>query len=169
MKLWWTPCPRGLRQSWKIMVVTQNIDTLGLIWTFSLRGVLTFVASGLDINGCVFSYFEGTALLHYYTSCTFYIVAKCHFFSVVTWKDIKYLQTYEGCTHFCAILYIWVCVCVYIYIYIYIYIYTYTHVNINPKSYLQWFCLFIIVIDNNLKTVDWFSHPKSPGFNVNFF
>ncbi len=23
------------------------------IWTFSLRGVLTFVASGLDINDCV--------------------------------------------------------------------------------------------------------------------
>ncbi len=43
------------------MVATQNIDTLGPIWTFSLRGVLTFVASGLDINGCVLSYFEGTA------------------------------------------------------------------------------------------------------------
>ncbi len=26
-----------------------------------LRGVLTFVASSLDINGCVLSYFEGTA------------------------------------------------------------------------------------------------------------
>ncbi len=38
---------------WKIMGATQNIDTLGPIWTFSLRGVLTFVASGLDINGCV--------------------------------------------------------------------------------------------------------------------
>ncbi len=36
-----------------------------------------------------------------------YIVAKCHFFSVVTWKDIiKYLQKCEGCTHFCEILYI---------------------------------------------------------------
>ncbi len=35
------------------MVATQNIDTLGPIWTFSLRGVLTFVARGLDINGCV--------------------------------------------------------------------------------------------------------------------
>ena len=35
-----------------------------------------------------------------------YIVAKCHFFSVVTWKDIiKYLQKCEGCTHFCEILY----------------------------------------------------------------
>ncbi len=52
------------------MVATQNIDTLGPIWTFSLRGVLTFVASGLDINGCVLSYFEGTANLHCYTSCT---------------------------------------------------------------------------------------------------
>ncbi len=51
------------------MVATQNIATLGPIWTFSLRGVLTFVASGLDINGCVLSYFEGTANLHCYTSC----------------------------------------------------------------------------------------------------
>ncbi len=52
------------------MVATQNIDILGQILTFSLRGVLTFVASGLDINGCVLSYFEGTAYLHCYTSCT---------------------------------------------------------------------------------------------------
>ncbi len=52
------------------MVAAQNIDTLGPIWTFSLRGVLTFVAIGLDINGCVWSYFVGTAHLHCYTSCT---------------------------------------------------------------------------------------------------
>ncbi len=39
------------------MVATKNIDTLGPIWTFSLRGVLTFVASGLDSNGCVLSFF----------------------------------------------------------------------------------------------------------------
>ncbi len=32
-------------QCWKIMVATQNIDTLGPIWTFSFRGVLSFVAS----------------------------------------------------------------------------------------------------------------------------
>ncbi len=70
VKLWWTPCPRGLRQCWEIMVATQHIDILGPIWTSSLRGVLTFVASGLDINGCVLSYFEGTANLHCYTSFT---------------------------------------------------------------------------------------------------
>ncbi len=34
-----------------------NGDTLEPIRTFSLRGVLTFVTSGLDINGCVLSYF----------------------------------------------------------------------------------------------------------------
>ncbi len=45
-------------------------DTLGPFWTCSLKGVLTFLASGLDINGCVLSYFEGTANLHCYTSCT---------------------------------------------------------------------------------------------------
>ena len=43
---------------------------MGPIWTFSLRDVLTFVASGLDINVCVLSYFEGTVNLHCYTSCT---------------------------------------------------------------------------------------------------
>ncbi len=42
------------------MVATQNSDTLGPIWTFSLRGVLSFVANGLDMNGCVLSCFEGT-------------------------------------------------------------------------------------------------------------
>ncbi len=99
VKLWWTPCPGGLRQRWKIMVDTQNIDTLGPIWTFSLRGVLTFVASGLDINGCVLSYFEGTANLHCYTSCTLTTLhcRKCHFFSVVTWKGIiTFLQNMRG-------------------------------------------------------------------------
>ncbi len=39
------------------MVAIQNIDTLGPNLTFSLRDVLVFVASGLDINGCVLSYF----------------------------------------------------------------------------------------------------------------
>ncbi len=37
-----------------------------------------------------------------------YILAKCPFFSVVTWKYIiKYLQKCEGCNHFCEILYIY--------------------------------------------------------------
>ncbi len=52
-------------------MATKNIDTLGPIWTFSLRGVPTFEANGLDMNGCVLSYFEGTANLQCYTSCTF--------------------------------------------------------------------------------------------------
>ncbi len=52
--------PKRVKAVLEIMVATQNIDTLGPIWTFSLRGVLTFVASGLDINSCVLSYFEGT-------------------------------------------------------------------------------------------------------------
>ncbi len=66
------------------MVSTQNIETLGPIWTFSLRGVLIFVASGLDINGCMLSYFEGTANVQLYKLYTLYILAKGHFFSVVT-------------------------------------------------------------------------------------
>ncbi len=56
------------------MVATQNIDALGLIRTFSLRGVLTFVASSLDLNSCVLSYYERTA------NSTLHL----HFFSVVT-------------------------------------------------------------------------------------
>lgn len=35
------------------MVTMKNIETFGTIWTFSFRGVVTFVASGLDINGCI--------------------------------------------------------------------------------------------------------------------
>ncbi len=85
MKLWWTPCPRGLRQCWKIMVATKNIDTLGPIWTFSLRGVLTFVPSGLDINGCVLSYFEGTANVHCYTRCAL---------TTVHCSKVSFLQCY---------------------------------------------------------------------------
>uniref|UniRef100_A0A3P8YD52 Major facilitator superfamily (MFS) profile domain-containing protein n=1 Tax=Esox lucius TaxID=8010 RepID=A0A3P8YD52_ESOLU len=56
-----SPPGREEKMCCKIRVATQNIDTLGPIWTFSLRGVLTFFASGLDMNGCVLSYFEGTA------------------------------------------------------------------------------------------------------------
>ncbi len=62
---------------------------------------LTFVASGLDINGCVLNYFEGTAVIQAVHSLL-NIVAKCHLFSV-----IKYLHKCEGCTHFCEILYIY--------------------------------------------------------------
>ncbi len=108
VKLWWTPCPRwAIRQCWKVMVATQNIDTLGS--TFSLRGVLTFVASGLDINGCVL-FWGDSKFTHTFIQAVhslLYTVAKCHFFSVVPWKDIiKYLQKCEGCTHFCEMLYI---------------------------------------------------------------
>ncbi len=72
-----------------MMVATQNIDTLGPIWTFSLRGVLPFEASGLDNNGCVMGYFEGQQIYTVIQAVhsLLYIVAKCHFFSVVTWKD----------------------------------------------------------------------------------
>ncbi len=67
-------------------MATQNIDTLGLSWTFSLRGVLTFVASGLEVNGCVLSYFEGKQIYAVIQAVhsLLYIVAKCNFFSVVT-------------------------------------------------------------------------------------
>ncbi len=89
----------------------QNIDTLGPIWTFSLRSVLTFVASVLDINGCVLSYFEGTADLHCYTSCTL---------TALHWSKVALLQ----CCHMNSYNTIFtknVRSVLYIYIYIYIY------------------------------------------------
>ncbi len=99
--------------TWDLVTLTSHMTPgreNGPIWTFSLRGVLTFVASGLDINGCVLSYFEGDSKFTVIQSVhsLLYIVAKCHFFSVVTWKDIiKYLQKCEEGTHFCEIL--WIC------------------------------------------------------------
>ncbi len=44
------------------------------------------VASGLDINGCVLSYFEGTGNVQVIQAVNtlLYIVAKGHLFSVVT-------------------------------------------------------------------------------------
>ncbi len=51
----WSSGELHAQKCWKIFVATQNIDTLGPILTFSLRGALTFVASGLDIIGCVLS------------------------------------------------------------------------------------------------------------------
>ncbi len=60
-----------------------------------------------------------------------YIVAKCHFFSVVTWKYImKYLQKCEGCTHFYQIL------CMYIYIKECVWSFTKTH-PLRYCSYVQ--------------------------------
>ncbi len=67
---------------------------MGPIWTFSVRGVLPFVASGFDINGCLRGQQIYTVVQAVHS--LLYIVAMCHFFSVVTLKDIiKYLQKCE--------------------------------------------------------------------------
>ncbi len=49
---------------------TQPLDMMLSIHRGIHRGVLTFAASGLDLNNCVMNYFEGTANLQFYTSCT---------------------------------------------------------------------------------------------------
>ncbi len=65
-----------------------------------------------------------------------YIVAKCHFFSVVTWKDIiKYLQKYEGCTHFCEILYINSHTYIYTVYSVHIYLHTHTHTHARTHAH----------------------------------
>ncbi len=78
------------------------------------------MTSGLDINGSVLSYFEGTANVHFYTSCTLTTLhcSKVSFLQFCQMKIYNKIFTKcEGCTHFCEIL----CISVYIYIYIYIY------------------------------------------------
>ncbi len=84
-----------------------------------------------------------------------YIVTKCHFFSVVTWRDIlKYLQKCEGCTHFCEILYDWllfnwtVTFCIGLYYKTvlhcwYHFAYQFWHI-INGVFFLQWLAGHII-------------------------
>ncbi len=99
--------PKIVKAVLKKMMATQNIDTLGPIWTFSLRDVLTFVASGLDINGSI-ELFWGESNLHCYTSFTLTTLhcSKVSFLQCYHMKGIiKYLQKCEGCTHFCEILY----------------------------------------------------------------
>ncbi len=94
-----------------IMVAIQNIDTLCVLC------VLTFVASGLDINGCVWSYFEGTAHLHCYTSCTL-TTLHCNKVSFLQCCHTKIYNTIfkKGGVK----LLLWDTVYIYIYIYIYI-------------------------------------------------
>ncbi len=79
----WTSCRHAQisRNIFSFHILSCRIWTLGPIWTFSLRGVLTFVASVLDINGCVLSYFEGTENVHCYTSYT--RTTLLHYFSRV--------------------------------------------------------------------------------------
>ena len=82
-------------------------DGKWLIWpnlTFSL--VLTLVARGSEISGCVLSYFEGTVNVHCYTSCTLTTLhcSRVSFLCPMK-RYIKYLQKCEGCTDFCEILY----------------------------------------------------------------
>ncbi len=79
-------------------MATQNIDTLGPIWTFSLRGVLTFVASGLDINGCV------------------------EFFYFTYFCEILYVYIYV-----CICIYIYIYIYIYTHTHTYIYTHTYTN------------------------------------------
>ncbi len=148
MKLRWTPCPRGLRQCWKIMVATQNIDTLGPIWIFSLRGVLTFVASGLDINGCVLSYFEGTANLHCYTSCTL-TTLHC---SKVSFLQCCHMKIYNKICVLTSMRYcVYVCVCIYIYICIYNTINTTKHYYLVKIYFLYIHCNKYFFINDNKK------------------
>ncbi len=72
-------------------------------------GVLTLVTSSLDLNGCVLSYFEGTANLHCYTNCTLATLhcSKVSFFQCCHMKIYnKIFIEIWGYTHFCEILYV---------------------------------------------------------------
>ncbi len=51
-------------------MISSSVKMNTLSVKLTLHFILCTVASGLDINGCVLSYFEGTANLHCYTSFT---------------------------------------------------------------------------------------------------
>ncbi len=61
---------RAQRHIQRLCLGNRHMSAASIAVTFSLRGVLTFMSSGLDINGCVLSYFEWTANAQCYTSCT---------------------------------------------------------------------------------------------------
>ncbi len=73
----------------------------------TLWAQFTFVASGLDINGCLLNNFEGTANLHCYTNCTLATLhcSKVSFLQCCHMKRYD-LQKCEGCTHFRKILHL---------------------------------------------------------------
>lgn len=69
------------------MVATQNIDTVGPIWTFSLGGVLTFLGGGFDNN--LLSHWKGQYILRVMKAehkplC---VVVKCHVLNFATCID----------------------------------------------------------------------------------
>ncbi len=75
---------------WPVSVFNSNIYSISQKWVHPSHFCKYFIIS-----------FHVTEFL--YKQYTLYIVAKCHFFSFVTWK---YVQTCEGFIHFCEILYV---------------------------------------------------------------
>ncbi len=86
-----------------------------------------------------------------------YIVAKYHFFSAVTWKYIiKYLQTCEGCNHFCEIL----CISYTKYCdgIIWQYHGTFMHIYHGTQIQVQWYLQYIaLYFQMNAKIPEYFS------------
>ena len=125
------------RQCWRILVATQNIDALDPIWTFSLRSVLSVVASGLGINGCV--------ELFWGEPCT-----------GDTDLDRFVNNIWEKCINVCVC--VCVCVCVYVYIYIYICTHTHTHaLRIKIKSHSAC-CVSVIWNSNQMICKQTYNH-----------
>ncbi len=96
------------------------------------------ICSGLDMIGCVLSYFEGTANLHCYTSCTL-TTLHC---SKVSFLQCCHMKNYNPIfTNMWGVYSLLrYCVCVYVYIYIYIYIYKTTIPFIMFLRGKQLFC-----------------------------
>ncbi len=123
----------------------------------SLRGVLTFVASGLDINGCVLSYFEGTANLHCYTSCTLTTLhcSKVSFLQCCHMK--RYNKIFTKMWGVYSLLWDTFCACVCLYIYIYIYISAVKRLITSKIKvfvyiiYVWVLCIFIVYINTHTR------------------
>ncbi len=89
-------------------------------------GVYSLLWQQFRHYGCVLSYFEGTANVDNCIQAVhslLYIVSEVSFLQFWLMKRFnKIFTTYEGCTHFCEILYIYIYIYIYI-VYIYIAIY----------------------------------------------
>ncbi len=124
----------------RVKAVLENNGGHTKYWHFGPNlDIFTFVASGLYINGCVLSYFEGTANLHCYTSCTL-TTLHC---SKVSFLQCCHMKRYKNINKNVRGVLTSVRYCVYIYIYIYF-----------QLMMLQWGRTYWIWFFNHL----WFLH-----------
>ncbi len=104
------------------------------------------MASGLDNNGCVLSYFEETANLYFYTSCTRTTLhcSKATFLQCCHMKRYNKILTKMWGVYsllwdnVCVYVYMYVCIYICVYVYVCVYIYIYIYIKFLSPSLLKW-------------------------------